>query len=190
MKITVTVSHDFENVQAAIAFAAKLEPITKELEAPSPALTAAPVTEAIEAKPAIDREHAETLNPSLADQLPEVQPSKRTRRTKAEMEAARAAEEATAPPAPPASKAAPVADIDPFDIAFGDDATPANVVRDMTEDEIKVVWQEFARHDGWRPVLLEIFKELKIEKIRDIPPAKRRYVATRFEKHIAASKAA
>ena len=116
MKITVTVSHDFESVQAAIAFAAKLEPITKELEAEPAKIAAAPVVHHIEAnnvdngteqrvidavKHAEARASAETLNPSLKDRIDEIEETaKRKRRTKAEMEAARAAEAAKAEAAP------------------------------------------------------------------------------------------
>jgi hypothetical protein len=169
MKITVTVSHDFETVQAAMAFAAQIEPITKQLEAPAPSLVAAPV-ETVEAPraPAIDREHAETLNPSLADTLPEVKPA-RKRRTKEEIAADEAAKAAATPAPVREAKPEPIADID---VDFDAPVTPAPAV--VSDADLKIAFQEFVKSESnWRAALAEILRPYNCDRVTLVPADKR-----------------
>lgn len=202
MKITVSISHDFETIAAAMAFAAKLEPITAELEAPAPALTAAPAAPVLEPAPApvaavlpttFDeaRANAETLNPSLADQLPEVKPS-RSRRTKAEMEAARAAEAAATPPAPApvaAAKPAPVATADDWGAAIEPEPAPAAkpASSEVSEADYKITFQQFITLPDWRVHLPKVLKDTGAERMTTVPADKRRIVVDRMAALIAAS---
>jgi len=199
MKITVSISHDFETIAAAMAFAAKLEPITAELEAAAPALTAAPAKPIEEAAPVAvppttfdeARANAETLNPSLADQLPEVKPS-RSRRTKAEMEAARAAEAAATPPAPApvaSAKPAPVATADDWDAAIEPEPAPAAkpASGDVSEAYYKITFQQFITLPDWRVHLPKVLKDTGAERMTTVPADKRRIVVDRMAALIAAS---
>lgn len=188
MKITLTLSHDFESVADAVAFANKLEPLTAELNTAPAALAAAPEAPAIAAPaPPIDRENAETVNPSLKDRIDEIEETaKRKRRTKAEMEAARAEEAAkAAAPAPVAAKPAEPAP-DDFDIDFTAPAAPAPAK--ISDADFRIAFAHFSKVvTDWREVLPKLLADLGAERMSALPEAKRPDAIARMNAHLKAN---